>query len=115
MRIAVLFNLENGGAISGNDNGEIGYVANEWLEQSYFGKLSKDGPRTVMVPDRIHKIILPTHDTYRRKQKNDIETIELNKYVVEAPDGDYIVRCGYGPKTDYWIIQGTANKVNQST
>ena len=111
MRTVILFNLENGDAIYGNDNGEIGYFSNELLEQSYFGKLSKDGPRVVVVRDRAHKVILPTHDTYGQQQKHDMETIELNKCLIDTPVGEYIVRCGYGPKADIWIIQGTANKV----
>ena len=121
MRIAILFNLENGDAIIGNDKGEVGYASSEFLEQYFYGKLSKNSPKVVMASPGADKFIMPIpHDLGKislhfigiglEYGDSDRETVELQKYIAETPSGDYIVRCGYGEKTDTWVIRGVPTK-----
>ena len=101
MRIAILFNLENGDAIFGSDKGEVGYIPEE-LRDQYTSELT-----VIKAREGTHQFLLPRGGY----PSSDVETIELNKCLVPTYDGFYVVRCGYGKISKTWIVKGDAKKL----
>ena len=103
--------LDPGCYIFGDNRGQVGLISEELVEDAGASiERFKNAPKVIRAPvicGGYFKMFCPREDltTYLddipAKATFEIETVELNKYIIE---NRWIIRCGYNEKANTWVV-----------